>query len=53
MAKTTAIVVTIIGLLLLLEAGGWIGALTKYDPWLIALGVLIIGVTKLIRNFSK
>ena len=52
MAKTTAIVVTIIGLLLLLEAGGWIASITAYNSWLIAIGVLIIGVTKLIRNFK-
>ena len=52
MAKVTAIVVTIIGILLLLP-------LIKVDigavlnNWLIVIGVLIIGVTKLFRNFSK
>ena len=53
MAKTTAIIVTIIGLLLLLEAGGWLSSITTYDPWIIAIGVLIIGITKLIRNYKK
>lgn len=53
MAKLTAIVVTIIGLLLLLEAGGWLASITTYNSWLIAIGVLVIGIAKLIRNFKK
>jgi hypothetical protein len=53
MAKLTAWLVTIIGVLLLLQAGGWLTALTDYNPWLIAIGVLAIGITKLVRNYNK
>ena len=53
MSKLTAVLVTIIGLLLLLQAGGWITALTDSNPWLIAVGVLVIGIAKLMKNFSK
>ena len=53
MAKLTAVVVTLIGLLLLIEAGGWITSLTNYNPWLIAIGVLAVGIGKLLRNFKK
>jgi len=52
MAKITAIVVTIISILLLLPLIGVdIGA--ALNNWLIAIGVLLIGITKLYRNFSK
>ena len=55
MAKTTAWTVTVIGVLLALPLLGvdlsmYLGAL---NDWLIPLGVLIIGVTKLMRNYSK
>jgi len=53
MAKLTAWVVTIIGLLLVLQAGGWITALDSYYPWLYAIGVLVIGIGKLIRNYKR
>ena len=53
MAKLTAWVVTIIGLLLLLKEAAILDALTKYNGWLIALGVLVIGVGKLMRNYNK
>lgn len=53
MAKVTAVVVTIIGLLLALKELGVLTVITDYNGWLIAIGVLIIGVTKLIRNFKK
>jgi len=52
MAKLTAWLVTLIGILLLLPALGivlpvWI------MTWIVPLFVLIIGITKLIRNYSK
>ena len=51
MAKLTAWVVTIIGLLLVLRAAGVsLGALL--DTWLIPVGVLVVGVGKLVRNYS-
>ena len=53
MAKITAWLVTIIGLLLLIAAGNWLPALTNYNNWLIAIGVLVIGVAKLMRNYSS
>jgi hypothetical protein len=53
MAKLTAWLVTIIGLLLVLAlifpaafAGAW-------DNWVIALLVLIVGIGKFVRNYSK
>ncbi|MDP2926094.1 MAG: hypothetical protein Q8N99_06990 [Nanoarchaeota archaeon] len=54
MAKLTAIVVTIIGLLLILEQQTLVDltVITKYNGWLIAIGVLVIGIGKLIRNYS-
>ena len=52
MAKLTAWLVTVIGLLLLLEAGGWLTVLTNYNKWLIAIGVLVIGLAKLVRNYK-
>ncbi len=53
MAKLTAVIVTIIGLLLVLQEGGWLTSVTAYNGWLIAIGVLVVGIGKLIRNFSK
>ena len=52
MAKLTAILVTIIGILLVLPLLG-ITALAGYNDWVIALAVLIIGVGKLLRNYKK
>ena len=55
MAKLTAILVTIIGLLLVLEQLNMaaLAAITAYNGWLIAIGVLVIGIGKLMRNFKK
>ncbi len=53
MAKLTAILITLIGILLILQAGGWVTALDKYYKWIYAVLVLIIGIGKLIRNFKK
>jgi len=53
MAKLTAWVVTVIGLLLLLKEAAILPAITAYNGWLIALGVLVIGVGKLMRNYNK
>lgn len=57
MAKLTAVLVTIIGILLLLpligvDQLGTIGSGKTLD-WIIAIGVLLIGIGKLIRNFKK
>jgi len=52
MAKLTAIIVTIIGVLLLIQETGILPAITDYNGWIIAIGVLVIGVGKLIRNFK-
>ena len=53
MAKLTAWLVTIIGLLLVLKEAALLNAITQYNGWLIALGVLVIGVGKLMRNYNK
>lgn len=53
MAKLTAILVTLVGLLLVLVELGWLTAVTDYNGWLIALAVLVIGVGKLVRNYKK
>lgn len=53
MAKLTAWLVTLIGLLLVLQllmpatfAGAWFN-------WLVALAVLVVGIGKLMRNYNK
>jgi len=53
MAKLTAWLVTIVGVLLVLAqlipdtfSGAWVS-------WVIALAVLVIGVGKLVRNYGK
>lgn len=51
MAKLTAWLVTLIGVLLILPLIG-ITALAKYNDWLIAIAVLVIGISKLIRNYK-
>jgi hypothetical protein len=53
MAKITAIIVTIIGILLVLKELNVLSVVTDYNGWLIAIGVLVIGIAKLIRNFKK
>ncbi|MEK6792416.1 MAG: hypothetical protein AABX96_01425 [Nanoarchaeota archaeon] len=52
MAKTTAWLVTLIGVILVLEQAG-VTALESFSGWLVALAVLVIGVTKLMRNYKK
>ncbi|PIZ82846.1 hypothetical protein COX97_02730 [Candidatus Pacearchaeota archaeon CG_4_10_14_0_2_um_filter_05_32_18] len=55
MAKITAWVVTILGVLLLLPLLGvdQLGTATDgYLGWIIAIGVLAIGLTKLARNYN-
>ena len=52
MAKLTAWIVTIIGVLLILPQIG-VNVLAAANNMLIALGVLIIGIGKLVRNYSK
>ena len=51
MAKVTAWIVTVIGVLLILPLIG-VSQLAAYNNWLIAIGVLVIGITKLMRNYS-
>lgn len=51
MAKLTAWAVTILGVLLLFPLIGIdLGRVTS--DWLIAIGVLVIGIGKLIRNYN-
>lgn len=52
MAKLTAWLVTLIGLLLVLVELGVLASVTAYNGWIIALAVLIIGVGKLVRNYK-
>ena len=56
MAKLTAWIVTILGVLLLLPLLG-VDALgtatTGYLGWIIALGVLVVGIGKMIRNYKR
>ena len=51
MAKLTAWLVTILGIILILPLIG-VDALSGYQDWLIAIGVLVIGIGKLVRNYS-
>jgi len=53
MAKLTAWLVTIIGVLLVLAQLNVLGALTAYNGWIIALAVLVIGIGKLMRNYGE
>jgi len=53
MAKLTAIIVTIIGILLVLKEAALLSVVTDYNGWLIAIGVLVVGIGKLMRNFKK
>jgi len=55
MAKLTAWLVTILGILLVLAAPG-IGIISLSDAWvawIIALAVLAVGIGKLRRNYKK
>jgi hypothetical protein len=52
MAKLTAWLVTLVGILLVLPLIG-ITALDSISSWLIALAVLVVGIGKLVRNYSS
>ena len=52
MAKLTAWLVTIVGVLLILPLIG-VSQLADYNDWLIAIAVLVIGIGKLMRNYGK
>jgi len=53
MAKLTAWLVTLIGLLLILPKLFTTLDMTGLMSWLIPLSVLVIGIAKLMRNYSK
>ena len=54
MAKLTAWLMTLVGLLWVLAVGGWYGSLTEgAASWLIGLSFLVIGITKLMRNYGS
>lgn len=55
MAKLTAWLVTLLGVLLVLAAPGLeVFSLSEaWVAWLVALAVLVIGVAKLSRNYAK
>ena len=52
MAKLTAWLVTLIGVLLVLDLTGWVTSMASYIAWIIALTVLVVGVGKLMRNYK-
>jgi len=52
MAKLTAVLVTVIGLLLVLKELAILDVLTQYNGWLIAIAVLVVGIGKLMRNYG-
>ena len=51
MAKLTAVLVTLIGILLVLPMLG-VNDLNALAEWVIPLSVLVIGIGKLMRNFK-
>ena len=53
MAKLTAWLVTLVGLLLLLPLIGVTQLEGTVTNWLVALAVLVIGIAKLVRNYSS
>lgn len=55
MAKLTAWLVTIIGVLLVLAQLNIsaLSVLTDYNGWIISILVLVIGISKLMRNYGK
>jgi hypothetical protein len=53
MAKLTAWLVTAAGVLLALIPLGVFSLNDKWFQWLLALIVLVIGIAKLMRNYSK
>ncbi len=52
MAKLTAWLVTLIGVLLILPAIGVTQIATVSNEWIIPLAVIVIGIGKLVRNYS-
>jgi purine-cytosine permease-like protein len=52
MAKITAWLVTLIGVLMLLPLIG-VSQLDAISKWIIPLAVLVIGIAKLMRNYKK
>ena len=50
MAKLSAWLITIIGVLMAASAAG---VVIPYNAWLMALLVLVLGVSKLMRNYKK
>jgi len=50
MAKLTAWLVTLIGVLLVLPL---VSVTVPYSNWIVALAVLVIGIAKLMRNYKK
>ena len=52
MAKLTAWLITIIGILLVLPLLG-VSQLDALARWIVPLAVLVIGISKLMRNYQK
>jgi len=52
MAKLTAWLVTLIGVLLVLPLIG-VAQLDAVSAWIVPLAVLVIGIGKLVRNYKK
>ena len=52
MAKITAWLVTLIGVLLVLDAVDVLSTTSVWGTWVLAISVLLIGVTKLQRNYK-
>jgi hypothetical protein len=55
MAKLTAWLVTLVGVLLVLAAPGLavISLSSTWVAWVVALAVLVVGIGKLMRNYGK
>lgn len=54
MAKVTAWLVTLIAIFLIIPLVWTLDtSMTMINNWIIAILVLIIGITKLVRNYSK
>jgi len=53
MAKLTAWLVTLVGVLLVLSALGTVSLSDVWVTWVVALSVLVVGVGKLMRNYGS
>jgi uncharacterized membrane protein HdeD (DUF308 family) len=53
MSKITAILVTLIGLLMFLNLFDWAFTITYYNDYIIAIAIIIIGIVEIIANFKK